>query len=207
MQQEIARALGSQLPEVIHHGLLLGADGKKLSKRHGHISVAELREAGLPAGAARAYLRELGLPAHDVSFDEARLGRLAIDAIAAMPDEALAEIGDAPVGLARALRGARSLVEVREIAQQVLEPELGRLGEEARPTLDRLTELRERSSDELDEVGARELLRELKAVGGDLRTVRRALTGVERGPELWTVLAYLPRDETLRRLRVAGGEG
>ena len=122
LQQGIAHALGGELPEVIHHGLLLGADGKKLSKRHGHTSVAELREAGVPAEAVRAYLHELGLPAHDVSLDEARLGRLAIDAIAAMPDEALAEIGDAPVGLARALRGARTLVEVREIAKQVLEP-------------------------------------------------------------------------------------
>ena len=31
VQQRIARALGAQLPEVIHHGLLLGDDGKKLS--------------------------------------------------------------------------------------------------------------------------------------------------------------------------------
>ena len=42
------RALGTQLPEVIHHGLVLGEDGKKLSKRHGHSSIAELREAGFP---------------------------------------------------------------------------------------------------------------------------------------------------------------
>ena len=37
----IARALGGELPEVIHHGLLLGEDGKKLSKREGHGSVAD----------------------------------------------------------------------------------------------------------------------------------------------------------------------
>jgi glutamyl/glutaminyl-tRNA synthetase len=204
VQQRIARALGRELPPIIHHGLLLGADGKKLSKRHGAVSVADVREAGVPAGAVRAYLDELGLPAHDVSLDEARLGRLAIDAIAAMSDEALAEIGQAPVGLARALRGARSLVEVREIARQVLEPKLLALGEDARPTLERFAELRERSADVLDETGARELVRELKAVGGDLKTLRRALTGAERGPELWTVVAFLSREETLERIAAAG---
>ena len=42
-------------------------------------------------------------------------------------------------------------------------------------------------------------MRELKAVGGDLKAVRLALTGSERGPELAAVIAALPRDELLRR--------
>ena len=46
-------------------------------------------------------------------------------------------------------------------------------------------------------------MRELKAVGGDLQALRRALTGRERGPELWAVVAALPRDETLRRVDAA----
>jgi hypothetical protein len=29
------------------------------------------------------------------------------------------------------------------------------------------------------------------------------LTGSDRGPELWTVIAALPRDETLRRIDAA----
>ena len=73
VQQRIARAIGGELPEVIHHGLVLGPDGKKLSKRHGHSSIAELREEGLPASAVRAYLDELDLPQHDVQLDLARL--------------------------------------------------------------------------------------------------------------------------------------
>ena len=32
-------------------------------------------------------------------------------------------------------------------------------------------------------------MRELKAVGGNLRALRVALTGRDRGPELWAVLA------------------
>jgi hypothetical protein len=41
-------------------------------------------------------------------------------------------------------------------------------------------------------------------VGGDLRSLRLALTGRERGPELWTVVAALPTDELLRRIDAAG---
>ena len=124
VQQRIARALGGELPEVIHHGLVLGADGKKLSKRHGHSSIAELREEGFPPAAVRAYLDELDLPEHDVRLDLARLRRLAVDAIAAMPDEELATAAEAPVDVVPALRGARSLVEAREYAQLVLDPQL-----------------------------------------------------------------------------------
>ena len=120
VQQRIARALGGELPEVIHHGLLLGEDGKKLSKRAEHASVADLREEGIPAAAVRAYLDELGLPRHDVNLDLPRIHRLAIDAIAGMPDDELAAAAGAPPELARALRGARTLVEAREIARQIL---------------------------------------------------------------------------------------
>jgi hypothetical protein len=203
VQRRIASALGAELPEVIHHGLLLGADGKKLSKRHGHASVADLRDDGIPAPAVRVYLTELGLPRHDVLLDEARLRRLAIDAIAAMSDAELCASAGAPMALARALRGARTLVEAREIAEQIGSPRSVSLGEVARPTLDRFVELREGASDPLDESAARAILRELKAVGGDLKALRLALTGAERGPELWTVLAALPGSEAVRRARTA----
>ena len=142
VQTRIANALGRHLPVVIHHGLILGEDGKKLSKRHGHSSIAELREEGFPPAAVRAYLEELGLPEHDVHLDLARLRRLAVDAIAAMPDEELAEAAEAPVDVVPALRGARSLVEAREYARLVLEPQEVALGADAAPTLDRFTELR-----------------------------------------------------------------
>jgi hypothetical protein len=70
-------------------------------------------------------------------------------------------------------------------------------------TLERFRELRARSADRLDATAARALLRELKAVGGDLRALRRALTGAEHGRELWAELAALDRDETLRRVDAA----
>ena len=204
IHEQLARALGAEPPEYLHHGLLLGPDGKKLSKRHGAASLADLREGGIPGEAVRAYLEELGFPRGDVHYDEGRLRRLAVDAIAALNDDDLTErIGVAP-RLAPALRGARTLAEARELAESLLAtPPPGPTN--SPETLQRFRELRERAGAELDSAAAKEILRELKAVGGDLRALRLALTGAERGPELWTVLAALPRDEALRR--VAGPAG
>jgi glutamyl/glutaminyl-tRNA synthetase len=205
VQTRIASALGSHLPVVIHHGLILGEDGRKLSKRHGHSSIADLREEGFPAAAARAYLDELGLPEHDVQLDLARLRRLAVDAIAAMPDEELAEATAAALEVVPALRGARTLVEAREYAQLVVAPEPVELGAEAWPTLDRFAELRQGVPGRLSHDEARALVRELKAVGGDLRALRLALTGAPKGPELAAVLAALSREQALARAARARG--
>ncbi len=198
LQQELAHALGLEPPQYVHHGLLLGEDGKKLSKRNSPVAtIADLREAGIPAAAVRAYLEELGEPVHDVHLDLPRIRRLAIDAIASMPDDELAALAEAPVELTRALRGARDLVEARQMARVILEPKPIRLPEEARPTLERFIELRANGLD------GKDIVRELKAVGGDLKALRLALTGAERGPELWTVIAALPPDEALRRVNAA----
>ncbi len=199
VQRRIARAVGGELPEVIHHGLVLGPDGRKLSKRHGHSSVAEMRDEGYPPIAVRAYLDELDLPEHDVHLDLARLRRLATDAIAAMGDEELAEAAGAPVDVVPALRGARSLVDARTYARLVLEPESVELPSEARATLERFAELRATAPERLSSDRARTIVRELKAVGGDLRSLRLALTGASTGPELWAVLQALPRNEALAR--------
>jgi hypothetical protein len=84
---------------------------------------------------------------------------------------------------------------------------LGELSDEQladeRPTLERFRELRIAANAALDKEGAKAIVRELKAVGGNLRAVRRALTGRDSGPELWSVLAELPRDETVRRIDAA----
>jgi glutamyl/glutaminyl-tRNA synthetase len=197
LHRELTEALGAKPPEYIHHGLILGEDGRKLSKREFGATVASLRDAGIPAGAVRRYLDELGIPKHDVHYDVPRLRRLAIEAIAAMSDDELAAAADAPVEVVPALRGARDLNEAHEYSKHVLEPEPVSLGEEARPTLERFRELNTNGA------GAKDVVRELKAVGGDLRALRLALTGRERGPELWSILAALPREETLRRIDAA----
>lgn len=200
----VALGLGVDPPEYVHHGLLVGPDGKKLSKRSGAASVADLREEGIPAEAALAYLVELDLPRHDVHFDRARVERLSIEAISALSDEALSGRVGVPVELAPALRGARSLVEGRRMADEILTPPGAQsLDERGQLTIERLRELRSAGAARLGEAAARSMLREVKAVGGDLKTVRRVLTGVERGPELWTVLYALDQSETLDRVERA----
>lgn len=199
----LVEALGTNPPDFIHHGLIVADDGRKLSKRHGHSSIADLREAGIPAKAVRQYLEELGIPRGDVHLDLKRIRRLAVEAIASLPDEELAASAAAPRELVPALRGARDLNEARDYARAILEPPSAVLPAEARPTLERFRELHERSEKGHDEAAARAIVRELKAVGGDLRQLRLALTGRERGPELWAVIAALPRDEVLRRVDAA----
>jgi glutamyl-tRNA synthetase len=195
LHRRLHEALGHEPPEFVYHGLVLGDDGHKLSKRHGALSIAELREAGIPAVAVRGYLDELGLPRHDVHLDLARIRRFAIEAIAAMTDEELAAAAGAPLELVPALRGARDLSEAREYARQILEPEPVELPEDARPTLERFREL--------GGADGRTVVRELKAVGGDLKALRLALTGRDRGPELAAIVEALPRDEALRRIDAA----
>jgi glutamyl-tRNA synthetase len=202
LHRRLHEALGTAPPQYVHHGLILGEDGKKLSKRAAGATVASLREMGIPAGAVRAYLEELGLPRHDVHYDLARLRRLALDAIGSLSDDELAELADAPLEVVPAMRGARDLVEARAIAESILSPP--RAGATSSPeTLERFRELRARANGQLDAEGAKAILRELKAVGGDLRALRLALTGAECGPELWTVLVALSREEALRRVEQA----
>src|SRR5213078_2444987 len=102
-------ALGTQAPEYVHHGLILGPDGKKLSKRAAGASVASLREAGIPAEAVRGYLDELGIPRHDVHLDLARIRSLAVDVLGRLSDEELGARLDVPVVVVPALRGAHDL--------------------------------------------------------------------------------------------------
>jgi glutamyl-tRNA synthetase len=191
LHRQLHEALGTRPPEYVHHGLILGEDGKKLSKRAAGATVESLRGLGMPAEAVRRYLEELGLPRHDVHYDLPRLHRLSIEAIEGMSDEELAERVDIPLAAVAATRGARDLNEARDYALQVLEP--------PPPQATRSPETLERFR-ELAGGEPRAVVRELKAVGGDLRALRLALTGRDRGPELAAILAALPEEEALRRV-------
>jgi hypothetical protein len=194
------RALGTKPPHVVHHGLVVGADGKKLSKRAEGATVASLREAGYPAEAVRSYLEELDLPRHDVRLDLDRIRSFSLDVLARLDDADLAARAGVPVEAAPLMRGAHDLVEARRLALAVLEPaSVDSTPSPSPQTLERFGELRSPLPDVLSKDEAKAVVRELKAVGGNLRALRVALTGAERGPELWAVLRALPRDEALRR--------
>jgi glutamyl-tRNA synthetase len=191
LHRQLHEALGTVAPEYVHHGLILGEDGKKLSKRATGSTVESLRDLGIPAEAVRRYLEELGVPRHDVHYDLPRLHRLSVEAIEAMSDAQLAERAEIPLTAVPAARGARDLAEARDYARLVLEPPAPQ-PTDAAETLERFKELADEEP--------RAVVRELKAVGGDLRALRVALTGRDRGPELAAILAALPKEEALRRV-------
>jgi glutamyl/glutaminyl-tRNA synthetase len=189
LHRRLHEALGTRPPEYVHHGLILGEDGKKLSKRATGGTVASLREEGIPAETVRAYLEELDLPRHDVHLDLPRIRRLAVEAIESMTDDELAARVGVEARFVPVMRGARDLNEAREFVRQIEEPEVAE-------TVD--TETLERFK-ELVDLPPKDLLRELKAAGGDLRALRLALTGRVTGPELSAILAALPKEEALLR--------
>jgi glutamyl-tRNA synthetase len=59
-QIRILEALGASLPSYAHLANILGPDGRKLSKRHGAVSVEEFRREGYYAPALLNYLALLG---------------------------------------------------------------------------------------------------------------------------------------------------
>lgn len=59
-QINIIKALGAPLPVYAHVPMILGSDGKRMSKRHGAVSVTEYREQGFLPQAMLNYLARLG---------------------------------------------------------------------------------------------------------------------------------------------------
>ena len=59
-QMNILAALGAELPHYAHVPMILGADGQRLSKRHGAVSVMQYAAEGFLPGALLNYLARLG---------------------------------------------------------------------------------------------------------------------------------------------------
>jgi glutamyl/glutaminyl-tRNA synthetase len=79
VQIALWQGFGATPPTWLHAPLVLGPDGRKLSKSHGALGIEALREAGNTADALhRVVLRWLGLDGHDLAsavdaFDPARI--------------------------------------------------------------------------------------------------------------------------------------
>lgn len=76
-QALLYRALGEEEPAFIHLGLILGPDGKKLSKRHGSESIAAYREIGYLPEAIINHLALLGWTHPEGREDFSNLSELA----------------------------------------------------------------------------------------------------------------------------------
>lgn len=59
-QINILQALGAKIPQYAHIPMILGSDGKRLSKRHGAVSVLQYRDEGYLPQALLNYLVRLG---------------------------------------------------------------------------------------------------------------------------------------------------
>ncbi len=82
-QINILQALGAPVPEYAHVSMILGDDGKKLSKRHGAVSVMQYRDDGYLPQALLNYLVRLGWSHGDqeiFSLDE-MISLFSLDAI------------------------------------------------------------------------------------------------------------------------------
>lgn len=222
LQQAAIRALRREPPQYLHHAVITGEAGK-LSKREGAASITDLRLAGYPPEAVVNYLGLIGtsgpgdvmsmddlVARFDVSrlargtlkLDPGRLRALSTRHLAALPaaDLVTRVLERCPPGtpaeavraLEPALRGVHTLAEAAELVECVLVPP-------DHVPLPELARIRARYPERLDEPKARELVDELRRSQVPLRQARRALTGRDRGPELWAVFAALPRDEAIRR--------
>src|SRR6185312_14077816 len=181
-------------------------DAGKLSKREGAGSIADLRIEGYPPEAVVNYLGliassgpgdvltmdglverfdESRLARGTLKVDPARLRALSTRHLAALPaDDLITRVLDrCPPG---------TPAEAVELVECVLVTP-------AHDPLPELAAIRARYPEKLDEEGARALVEELRRAEVPLRRARRALTGRDRGPELWAVFAALPRDEAIRR--------
>ena len=82
------QALGASLPVFAHVPMILGADGKKLSKRHGATAVGDYQSLGILPVAMRNFLALLGWsPGEDLEIlgQEELIGRFSLDGIQKKP--------------------------------------------------------------------------------------------------------------------------
>jgi glutamyl-tRNA synthetase len=87
-QIRILEALGAELPAYAHVPLLNGPDGRKLSKRHGAITVEEFREQGYIAPALVNFLALLGWSYDDkttIMTCEELIDRFSLERVGASP--------------------------------------------------------------------------------------------------------------------------
>ncbi len=228
VQLQMFTALGSTPPAFAHEALLTGAEGK-LSKRLGSLGVNELRETHILPQAIVALLARLGTsdpvePLHDraallETFDFARFGR----APARFAEEDLERINRQLVHTAdHALVADQLPPEVNEAAWHAIRPNIAHLGEvgdywriiagpvdaPAPDGEDAAFVAQARTALEALEFGPsvwKDWTEALKASTGRkgkalFLPLRRALTGMDHGPDMGELLPLIGRERALERL-------
>ena len=232
VQVDLFEALGGNAPAFAHHSLLIGADGKGLSKRLGSLSIGGLREEGYEAMtvvshaallgtseaiAAHAHMDEL-VAAFDLGklsraparFDEAELAALNAKLLHELPFEAVAD--RLPDGwsapLWQAIRGNIAMLkdagEWFDVVHGDVEPVI-----DADDTDFIAAAASALPAEPWDEATWKSWTTQLKEQSGRkgkalFMPLRLALTGRDHGPELALLLPLIGRERAGARLGSKG---
>lgn len=228
VQLQMFTALGSIPPAFAHEALLVGAEGK-LSKRLGSLGVGELRDKHILPQAIIALLARLGTadpvePLHDraallETFDFGRFGR----APARFAEEDLERINRQLVHTADFAAVADQLPEgVDEAAWHAIRPNITHLGEVADywRVIEGPIDAPSPDAEDADYLAQARAALEPLAFGptiwkdwtetlkastgrkgkGLFLPLRRALTGMDHGPDMGELLPLIGRQRALQRL-------
>jgi len=226
-QVQMFAALGATPPAFAHAALLTGAEGK-LSKRLGSLGVDHFRDEGIEPIAVKALLARLGTsdpvePVIDAAplierfdfarfgraparFDEGELAQVNTRIVHQLPFDAVADRLPAGMGAAawEAVRPNLSIVADAAEWQTVVE---GPITAEIDPEDRDYLALAHRLAGDIDWAGDpwHALTGALKAETGRkgkalFLPLRRALTGMDHGPDMAALLPLIGRERALQRL-------
>jgi len=227
VQTEIFEALGGKVPQFAHHSLLIGADGKGLSKRLGSLSIRSLREQGLEAMAVVSLTALLGTsesihPCADyreliegfdlgklsrapARFDEAELRHLNAKLLHMLPYDAVKDrLGFGSEAFWLAVRGNLELLSDAKLWWDVVAGEVTPVASpEDRDFIDEAARLL--PVEPWDNQTWSAWTGAIKAATGRkgkplFMPLRLALTGLDHGPELAALLPLVGRARSLSRL-------
>jgi len=227
LQLQMFEALGSPAPVFGHTALLTGAEGK-LSKRLGSLGVDHFREVGIEPAALRSLLARLGtsdpvepvvaleplVAGFDIAhvgraparFDEAELAQVNARIVHQLPFDAVAD--RLPAGMDRATWEAvrpnlHSVAEAAEWQRVIDGPVVATVAEEDQAYLAEAATV----AAAIDWAGD-----PWHALTGELKTrtgrkgkalflpLRRALTGLDHGPDMAALLPLIGRERAIARL-------
>ncbi len=228
VQIEITEALGGTVPTYAHHSLLVGADGKGMSKRLGSLSIESFREHGLEAMAVASIAALLGTsdnihPCTDYSelvegfgleklsraparFDEKELAALNAKLLHMTPYDKVADrVNGGGEAFWNAVRGnVEKLSDTKawdDIINLNIKPEISDHDREFVQTTVPLL-----PDEPWDNTTWKAWTDAIKASSGRsgkalFMPLRLALTGLDHGPELAALLPLIGRERVLQRLR------
>lgn len=232
-QIEVFEALGAEAPTFAHMPLLVGADGEALSKRLGSLSIEQLREEGFEPLAVNSHLGKIGtsdnleiaesLEALAGGFDFGKMGRaparydtadlqrLNAQALHAMSygeaQPRLEALGD-DLGEAfwNAVRANLTLFDGVSTWARVVRGPVEPLIDDADWCLRAAGLLPETISNETWKPWTDAIKSETGAKGKALfLPLRRAITGLDHGPEMGALLPLIGREKLVARLSGQAG--